>query len=176
MDFNSLYTFLIEGREISSFNELKNNPGRVANKITDYIRNNSDEGVERIPIFLGNLFLVYYVQDGYFAYQIKSRYRDKLNQAIKDNSYPFSYDYYRSTFSNLPKKFSATYLKDYLNEFLKMDTYISKDIDPLIYTGPVVDDEEEDMSDELVPRFLRNLKKNKRNFQQLGNWIKSKIK
>lgn len=176
MDFDSLYTILIEGREIASYNELKNNYGKVSQKILDYISNNSSEDVERIYIFLGNLFLVYYVQDGYFEYQIRSRYRDKLNQAIKDNSYPFSYDYYRSTFSNLPKKFSATYLKDYLNEFLKMDTYISKDIDPLIYSGPVVDDEEEGMSDELVPRFLRNLNKNKRNFQQLGNWIKSKIK
>ena len=59
---------------------------------------------------------------------------------------------------------------------MENDSVLNKNIGPLINSGPVVDKDDEEESDELVPRFLRNLKKNKRNFQQLSNWIKNKIK
>lgn len=176
MDFDSLYTILIEDREIASYSELKNNTESVAKKIIDYITNNSLEENDRIHISLGNLDLVYDVSNKNFKYQIRSKYRNKLLHSTKNDSYPFSYDYFNSSFSNLPKQFSINRLQYYINKFLEMDTYLSKHIGPLIYTGPIVDDGDEDESEELVPRFLRNLKKNKRNFQQLSSWVKSKIK
>ena len=176
MDFNALYTFLIEGREIASYYDLKNNPNNVATKIINYISNNSNEKIDTIKFSFGNLELIYFTKNNIFKYQIVKTFRPKINQATKNNSYPFNYDYSKGTFSNIPKEFPIQSLKKYLIKFMENDSVLNKNIGPLINSGPVVDKDDEEESDELVPRFLRNLKKNKRNFQQLSNWIKNKIK